>query len=265
MEDAKNFFNIVFFIIMSVIAILSYIQARKTLFSPIKTEIFKVQIEEFKSVLAFFNKRNSTDFDNDFDFHKIMELNALRMQNEYVKLFFKDKITPSEKMLEFLETAGCGMIINQEQASKFFEVVTPETEASKVPNKAVEEEELTPAITLAKWNKFMLPGTEYTRKFHERMEELTKLAASPLLPKELTDLIYEFMGVIHENLGTVGKEVELAAKSMPEQFPTPREIVNFNPHWIWNKYNRSRKSTDEASAKILTFVNQHLKINEIMS
>lgn len=131
--------------------------------------------------------------------------------------------------------------------------------------KKEEEEELTPAIMLAKWNKFMLPGTEYTRKFHERMEKLTKLAASPLLPKELTDLIYEFMAVIHANLETLGKEVELAAKSMPEQYPTPKEVVKFNPNWIWNNYNRSRKSTDEASAKILSFVNQHLKINEIMS
>lgn len=115
---------------MGVIAILSYLQARKTLFSPIKTEIFKVQIEEFKSVLAFFNKRSSTDFDNDFDFHKIMEVNALRMQHSYVQLFFKDVITPSEKMLEFLKTAGCGMMINQDQASEFFEVITHETEVS---------------------------------------------------------------------------------------------------------------------------------------
>jgi hypothetical protein len=51
---------------MSVIAVLSYLQARKTLFSPIKTEIFKIQMEEFKLVLAFFNKRSLAYFDEEF-------------------------------------------------------------------------------------------------------------------------------------------------------------------------------------------------------
>ena len=45
MSDLKDFFNIVFFLTVSIVAVLSYLQARKTLFSPIKTEIFKLQIE----------------------------------------------------------------------------------------------------------------------------------------------------------------------------------------------------------------------------
>jgi hypothetical protein len=74
MEDWKNFFNILFFIVMIVIAILSYIQARKTLFSPIKTEIFKVQIGAFQDVLKFFNRHNSYDFDREFDVNNIFHL-----------------------------------------------------------------------------------------------------------------------------------------------------------------------------------------------
>ena len=50
----KNIFHTLFFIITAFIAILSYQQAKLTLFSPIKTEIFKLQIKEFEKLLLFF-------------------------------------------------------------------------------------------------------------------------------------------------------------------------------------------------------------------
>ena len=59
MEVIKNFFNIIFFATMSILAILSYLQARKTLFSPIKTEIFKLQVKELQEVINIFNNHNN--------------------------------------------------------------------------------------------------------------------------------------------------------------------------------------------------------------
>jgi len=265
MEDAKNFFNIVFFIVMCTLGILSYIQARKTLFSPIKTEIFKVQIDEFKSVLAFFNKRSQTDFDEEFDFQKILEINALQMQLSYINLFFKNQISAPKELTEFLKSSTYGVVVSKEKASKFFEVVTPGSELKENNEEDGNDIEEPPAaLILAQWENFMLPGTHYTEKFHEKMNEITLLAASPLLPKNLTNLMYDFIKVINENLMTIGKQVELAAKEMPHKYATPKDVIRFNPSWIWNNFNHERKSTDEASAKILSYINEHLKIDEII-
>ncbi len=262
MEEVKNFFNILFFITMIALGLLSYLQARKTLFSPIKTEIFKIQIEEFKSVLAFFNKRSSTDFDHEFDLHKTLELNALRMQCAYISLFFKDKVTPTEEMINFLKNTGHGMLVNETQASKFFRQVSPGSELKTRTESS--EEELTAATILARWGEFMLPGTEYTIKYFEKMEELTQLAASPLLPKQLKDLIYDFRDLMNKQLEGIGKHVHLAAKEMPSRYSTASDAMKFNPAWIWNKFNHDRESTNDASAKILGYINEHLKIEEIM-
>lgn len=261
-EDIKNFFNIIFFLVIGIIAILSYLQARKTLFSPIKTEIFKIQMEEFKSVLAFFNKRSSSDFDTEFGFDEILNINAIEMQQAYINTFFEDKVKPTDEFLEKLRSSSYGMIVSKEYAEEnFIEIKAGnESDLVKSEDKAISD----PAIKLAKWQEYKKGSVVFTKKFHEKMEELEKIAASPLLPKELTDLIYEFTSVINGNLGQVGEAITKSSQLMPVKYPTPEAIMKFNPGWIWNAFNDDRKNTEKSSAKILKYINEHLKINELM-
>ncbi|MFQ2043355.1 hypothetical protein [Aeromonas sp. s11] len=51
---AKDIVNIMFFVAMAFLALLSYLQARKTIFQPIKTEIFKYQLKAFEEVIGHF-------------------------------------------------------------------------------------------------------------------------------------------------------------------------------------------------------------------
>lgn len=259
MEVVKDFFNILFFIIMGVIAILSYLQARKTLFSPIRTEVFKIQIEELKNVLKFFNKQSSANFDSDFDMRQIVELNARKMHIAYVNTFFSDRLKPDEEVEEHFKKITCGAIM----PAKYLKVVTA---GSELKDKRKEEaKELTPALQLAKWKEFEVPGVSFTHKYNEKLEELLSLAASPLLPKELTDLIYDFYKVVTANLVAVGDAVNKCAQELPTKYPTAEDNVKFRPNWIWNEYVGKRQSMDDVSEKILRFINSHLKINDIMS
>lgn len=55
-ELIKNSFHILFFLIATVITILSYLQARKTLFTPIRTEVFKFSNERFRTSTTIFSQ-----------------------------------------------------------------------------------------------------------------------------------------------------------------------------------------------------------------
>jgi hypothetical protein len=259
MEDWKNFFNILFFIVMIVIAILSYIQARKTLFSPIKTEIFKVQIEAFQDVLKFFNRHNSYDFDREFDVNNIFHLNAAKMRLDYIHTFFEDQIEPKEGYVDELRKAAVGSLVSEEFLTSMNE---PGEELFEV--KHPEKKDLSPEMKLAKWNEYKYPKIDFTEGFQKNNDELAKLASSPLLPKELTDLIYEFKSIMNQNLMCVGEVLTNSAKELPTKYSTADDVIKFQPAWIWNKYNHERESTDEVVSKILKYINDYLKINEVM-
>lgn len=257
MSEVKDFFNIIFFTTMSIVAILSYLQARKTLFSPIRTEVFKIQIEELKNVLVFFNKQSSFDFDRDFDTHEILKINVFNMHQAYVKTFFSDKLELNEEIENHYKNASCGMII----PAKNLRAITA---GSELEEHKAEEKELTPAMQLAKWKEFEMTGIAYTQKYQDKLQELLNLAASPLLPKELTDLIYKFHKTVTENIIFMMPIINRCAQELPTKYPSAEDNIKFRSDWIWNEYNNERKNMEAVSEKILSFINSHLKINEIM-
>ena len=257
MEDIKNFFNILFFITIGIIAVLSYLQARKTLFSPIKTEIFKIQIQEFQSVLGFFNKQTSADFDNEFDIHEIFNINAFGMHHAYVKNFFDDELKPKEEFLKELRSSTFGVITTEKYMTEI-------TAGSELVKQEKDDKELNPTMRLAKWKEYEMSGIAYTKKYNDKMEELSKLAASPLLPKDLTNKLYEFSRLMTSNLICMREVLTECSHDLISKYQTVEDNRKFDSNWMWNNFNSKRDSTDSISFEILEFINEHLKINEIM-
>ena len=121
-----------------------------------------------------------------------------------------------------------------------------------------------PALKLAKWNAYEQEAIHFTKKYSDATEELSKLAASPLLPKELTARIHKVIEINRNNLLLIGSTLTEAAKKMPIKYTTIDQTIKFEPTWIWNEYNSSRESLDQSVSDILSYINKHLKINEIM-
>jgi hypothetical protein len=263
LEEWKNIFNIGFFLAVSTIAILSYLQARKTLFSPIKTEIFKLQVEEIKKVLEVFNHKHQSDFDQETGIQEVFDINAHEMHMNYINSFFKDQVEPPEELIEKLKSASYGAIVSKKHASKFFVKVSAGEEMKQNPQ-VHDDNPVEPALKLAKWNEYEHGVINFTKKYNDATKELAKLASSPLLPKELTEKIYKVIEVNSKNLSLIGDVLTEAAKEMPTQYKTVEQAISFQPTWIWNEYNSPRESTDQSVSDILSYINKHLKINEIM-
>ena len=258
LEDLKNLFNIVFLSTMSVIAVLSYLQARKTLFSPIKTEIFKVQIEEFKEVLKFFNKHSSHDFDVEFDISNIFYLNSAQMRLHYIDMFFSGQVEMKEGFADEMKKVVVGSLVSEEFVRSIGEP------GEELLEREDSKKDLSPEMKIAKWGEYKYGVIDFTSGFQTNTEELSKIASSPLLPKELTGLIYEFKSIMHQNLSCIGPILTESAKELPTKYSTVDDVIKFRPDWMWNKYNRERESTDEVVSKILQYINDYMKINEIM-
>lgn len=261
-EIIKNVTNIFFFVAVAIVTILSYGQARKTLFAPIRTETFKLQLKAFEEILAFFQNKTETDFLDAFDFNRIVSLNALQMADSYVSNFFAEEISIDKEARKAVLSPLIGAIVSKDYMENFFEMADKEKPVHKPP---LDEKKIkNPAIILATWQKYEYGMVGYTKEFDDQLKELTRLAASPLLPKPLRDHIGEFRVIAHDNLAAVGHAVTTCAKLMPEHFPVASDIKEFSPTWVWNDFNDRRISFEPVAKAILEYMNDYLKIENLM-
>lgn len=247
--------EILFFATMMVIAILSYRQAKKTLFSPIKTEIFKLQIADYQEVLTIFNKQKVFSLDQDFGFHEMFDLNYVLLLNRYIRAKFPDNFDSIEEMEDEMRKEIAGGMYSEHGVRK---VPRPD---EKVKDKSDDNHHSKKRLA---WDEFELLGVSFTKKFWEKINQIEKLAASPLLPDELKDLLNKFIGLMYSNVSKMGEPLQEAARRFPEFYKTPEDIEGYSTAWSWSQYNSKRESPDELVSSILSFINEHLRIKEVM-
>src|SRR5438128_11734785 len=65
-STVKDVLNAAFFLVVGIITILTYRQAKKTILQPLKTEIFKQQIQLFTDLLKLFVGKDEIDLREQF-------------------------------------------------------------------------------------------------------------------------------------------------------------------------------------------------------
>jgi len=259
-DSVKDIFQILFFILVGVVTILSYLQARKTLFTPIKTETFKMQIKAFEDILAFFQNKSETDFTRQFDLDFIVHANSRLMFGDFISHFHKNEIKIDEDKLKNLHKEFDGGYATMTWAEKNF--VAPEYyEKSEVEKP---EEVTNPAIILEKWKNYEYGPIQFSKKFREESEKLNQLIASPLIPTELKNKLEAFEDIAKENLYAVGKVLNDIAQEFPQKFPTAKSIKKFEPVGIWNRYNDEMKKQEPTAKEILNYIRHYLKIDRLI-
>jgi len=260
---AKDVVNILFFIAVGTIAILSYLQARKTVFTPLRTEIFKQQLRAFEDVLQFFEKHPSLHIVNEFDYNKILHLNALKMLDSYGFLFFENEIDldAMKKHREPLFADLIGAVVSKNFMMKHFK--TPEATKSEEKSGGKMKPEV-PALLLAEWQQYEHGMIEFTKDHQNAMEKVRKFTSSPLLPGELKRLIREFEKAAVKNLSEVGEVLTELAKELPTKYPNLESLKNADLSWIWNTYNHRKNQLTKPQEEILAYLNSYLDIDSVL-
>ena len=256
---ARNVANIFFFLALGIVGILSYLQARRSLFTPIKTETFKLQLEMFKELLIYFQKIRR-DVDQVFDLKRIFRLNVARLFDTYEDTFFKGqrKFDEEKRSLFFKDLIGWQAEFRPEDVT----IVGDYMQKHGVDTKP---DITNPAIILANWQKHRhLP--EFTSVFREQVDKLNAFIASPLLPPELKELLQTFTQKANANLDSLGEVLTEAARELPEKYPSLDALEKATGAWLFNRYFPVRHYTlREETDKILTFISNYLKIDTLLN
>lgn len=76
-----------FYVLTGTVALLTYLGARKTILQPIKTEIFRNQVEVFTSIMKLFNGKSEYEIRQAFGFKEMLRANILSLLDDYAQVF----------------------------------------------------------------------------------------------------------------------------------------------------------------------------------
>ena len=258
--SVRDLFNILFYAVVSAISILSYLSAKKTLFTPIKTEIFKMQIGVFQEILAAFQNRTNIDFSEQFDFFHILSGNALLMMNEYIRDSFKDQVNIDEKAIKENFRDFVGAVASEDYlASRFF---VPEG-----PSLMDRDEESEADIGVGgqrNWSEYKCGNVRFTKKYAVESKKIEHLIASPLLPVELRQKLEAFHQAVLSNLFLTMKILTDVGRTLPDKFTDLESTRDYSPLGIWTLFNSESESLETHAHEIAAFVRDYLRIEELM-
>lgn len=255
MEIVRNAVEIIFYSTMIILGVLSYLQAKKTLFSPIKTEVFKFQLDALKSVLEQFSSRTEICIMDNFDVRNIFTLNYQILLRNYLRTFFPDYQISKQysEALEFTAAGGYAPIDELPEGAKVGHhgyAITYDSEI--IPTE--------PALKLSKWNSYEYTLVLYTQAFSDKLDSIENLSTNPVIPADLRHMISEYRDLLLENIALMRVVLTKISKQLPEQLPS-LETESVDVSWAWNEYRDHWIDMLEHSDAINDWVNRYLRVN----
>lgn len=240
--------QIAFFCITGAVAILSYVGAKRTFFQPLRTEIFKKQIESLAAILELLAGKGEVDLSNDFDFPALVNANIAEMYDAYLEFAFKMK--RNEEELEYRpELCPVAMMLPEflQKASGF--------RMDDVPDRATEEPET--------WD-YRHPGIALPRGYVNRRKEFDTILDNPLLPRSIAELVENYLSVVEDNAVVISEAIEECAPKMPEYYPNLEDLKNASFDWIYNQWVQKSASLQPLAKKINDAVRAYFDTDNLL-
>jgi hypothetical protein len=241
-------FQIVFWICVASVTVLSYIQARKSLFQPIKTELFKVQVAEFKEIMKIFSSDEIT-LRGRCDFDAMLNANITKMYDDYVKL-------------------SLGFIVEDERAynTKDFPMsIIPIEKLIRVESHIKEDENKESAVKKLEWSEYDYHELRISRKYVDFKKEIEDFTVSPILPTKLISLIEDYMELCHENLILIEKTLNSAVLHMSDYYKTVEDVKRAEFYWIRTNYVRDFKPLKPKAEEIVKYVRDYFDPDGVLT
>ncbi len=242
----------VFYFVIGIITISTYLQARKTIFQPIKVEVFKEQIHLFSELLSFFMGKGETVLRDEFAFQKTFFVNAMRFFDDYAELFFDADIDRETRPYNGKDCPSS--IISEEHLIKYF---SPAVDHTKPEQSEDSQEKPDPRTRAAIWSNYEYYQTFLPKKHTIKIEELRKIIDSPLLPRELVTLLEEYLRIIDQNVSIIPEILTKASGEMPEKYPNSEQLMNSSLDWLNFRYNDKISNLEDTAKEIIEYIRNY--------
>lgn len=263
LSASRDVTQIVFFIVIGVITILTYRKAKLTLLQPLRTEVFKQQLEVFGVVLGAV-RHHEIDLRNKFGFQELIEVNMVALYDSYARQFFDLNVPQEESPYNITK---CPQIRIFAEAGGTYRSSFPNLRLADGHLKSEDQpakEVPDPNTRAALWAGYKYNAIRLPKQFVEKEEEIASIADSPLITRELARLISDLEQTVDANVALVSTVLTEAAKEMPEKYPNVDTLKKSSFGWILVRYNKGFAHLEPKSEAIADYMRKYFKVEDLM-
>lgn len=250
--NLKDYVNIAFWIVTGILAISTYLNARKTLFNPIRSEMVKYQM---KIITDFIDKHTSKnyDFDTTIDYSNVLKLT---IDADYLFDIFDNERAfdnhtfdeTDENLLKYCKANLAGIFeIQQDGGNLKMEQIYGDFDMTKLylRTKYVKEKE-------KKYDSLNPQRIYITKKFLDFYTDLVHLQTNPFVPENIKEVITSISTNISNNIMWLHKHV---SDYLSEQ----SEPLNYQD--ILSAFNNSKVDHTNDFMNLRIIISQYFKVN----
>lgn len=244
LELIKDIAQVAFYVTMGTLAVLTYMHARRTLFVPFASELYKAELRELLDVHELVRHKHLAALFEKFDLDRLFALNAKLMLECYFRVKFggkyRDAFTDSWIIKTFPELSPSETVLSEAPLGNWgpTELRDPELRSSR-PD----------------WGAFRYWMVFWPQATKQTIDRIRIYQQSPLLPDSVKTELDTLGQSFFECLDEVARTLTAAAKEVPARYAKPASCtvnedctLNEEKHdWIMNYQNALNRSDSVAN------------------
>lgn len=250
LDDINAIVQIAFWFVAASIAILTYLQARRTVFQPAKNEVFKAQISRLQEVLSKLNWRNNIEA---AEMTGVSGSARITIDNIFVE-YAQAALNVTVKRKSEPEKAR-GMLISG-QADFLERIQGP---ADKQQEEKTEEQNMRDD-----WNDYELHFIETSEKYIKTSEVLEEYISDPLLPDRIIQLLRRVRDTQHESLLRCKDDIQKIARAFPRHYPDADSLKNIDLTWTHNELTERGDKLFETMKDLRREIREYLQSDRLL-
>ncbi|MER8099400.1 hypothetical protein [Kitasatospora sp. NPDC094016] len=238
-----------------VIASMTYVNAKRTVFQPLKTEVFKKQIESLTEVLRIFVGKEELALRGDFDFELLRHANITKMYDAYVAHAF-NRERPYED-LEYRAELCPTMIVSIEHLQRNFTLV----DGDKPPSSKNEGQEL---LARRRGWKYCAAEISLPSTYSEMTQRIRAALEDPFLPSPIGRALEDYLGLVERNAFLISQIIAEMSDQMPRRYPSVMDLGDAQTEWIENQVHDHFEDLRPSAEKIIMMARDYFNSDGLL-
>lgn len=254
MRDISQIF---FFTTGGTVTLLTYLRAKKTLFLPIKTEVFKEQIKILSEILSFFRGKTESELRNDFAYEKLFAFNCMSLIDDYAIVNLEIDLDLSDRIYDDMSECPT-RILTKEFLSEFMldgNTKNWQDFLSQISDESSDE---------SPWKSYIYGDTKIPKETSDMREILRGIIDSPLIPKDLLLLLEDYQKSVDHNIFLIADVLTEVAQELPTIYPTPESLEDLMNTWIWQKYIERLEPLENKAKLITDYLREYFSTDQLL-